>query len=660
MKKSLLFSFALGYGLTALAQGGASNSHVINVTKTNQYVIDNMKGVPFVQVNKVAQPVTPHTQAGGIVIRLLGQESNAFGTSGGSKQYLWANPLLNTIILTHRVVVGSNTGGIGYDVSKDGGKTWVNNLGPVYSPDGDPKGLTASTARYPQGVIYNPAGNVIADSAYMAYFAPTRDNSNPQGTQDWGGTAHGVNKLGGLPNPTQKQVSSDAATHHVIPEDMCITKTGVIFNLDPNQPAATSNYDLNDSLIVSRGVFNPSTHDFTTIKMYEPASLNVSGTHDFANCKISMADDGLHGYISSIEHLDFAHNADSAYSLVVHTTADGGLNWGPAIFIDLTDVDTFLLQGHNRYTAGFDHDAVVDGNGNLHMALAIGHFTSNTTDPNYKGFAIDVARNHFGMFDVYTTDMGITWKARLLGKPQTFSGSFGVSATDATNPTITEYNRIQASREYTNGKQVFFTWFDSDSALSAGANTYPNMFSVGFDVTTKTWTNAKNFTAGTAADGKIIQGSASYYIFNTTPGVYGIPVCYSGFKGADPTKTGLAVQLNYIDSAQFLTADFINVDNSYPLTTAVIEFVNHNLAISQNYPNPCSNLTNIDVTLIKGDDLSIEVVNALGQVVSVQQHKSVSPGAHTFTIDLSNLNSGIYFYTVKTADSSITRKLSVN
>jgi hypothetical protein len=54
------------------------------------------------------------------------------------------------------------------------------------------------------------------------------------------------------------------------------------------------------------------------------------------------------------------------------------------------------------------------------------------------------------------------------------------------------------------------------------------------------------------------------------------------------------------------------------------------------------------------------VVNALGQVVSVQQHKSVSPGAHTFTIDLSNLNSGIYFYTVKTADSSITRKLSVN
>jgi hypothetical protein len=95
MKKSLLFSFALGYGLTALAQGGASNSHVINVTKTNQYVIDNMKGVPFVQVNKVAQPVTPHTQAGGIVIRLLGQESNAFGTSGGSKQYLCANPLLN-------------------------------------------------------------------------------------------------------------------------------------------------------------------------------------------------------------------------------------------------------------------------------------------------------------------------------------------------------------------------------------------------------------------------------------------------------------------------------------------------------------------------------------------------------------------------------------
>jgi hypothetical protein len=335
-------------------------------------------------------------------------------------------------------------------------------------------------------------------------------------------------------------------------------------------------------------------------------------------------------------------------------TLDGGVTWGPAHVIEFSMIDPLLTNSGAQYTTAFDLDAVVDGNGNLHMAVDLGVFNPAT------GFSLSAVYGNYGVFDVFTQDGGLTYRAKLLYKPETFRGTFGVSATDVTNPSISEDNRPQASRTYTGGNQLFFTWFSTDSSLGgASGNIYPNMWSVGYDITTNMWTAAKNFTGGTSIDGKIIQGSVSYYVLSPSPGVYTIPCAYSGFKNSDPTLTGSAVQLNYIDSAQFVSADFNMPDNSQLLVAGIAEYKNNNLSISQNYPNPFSTSTMIDVTLQKGSDMSIQVMNTLGQVVSTQLVKSVSQGVHTFTIDGSALSPGIYMYTVKTADSSITRKMTV-
>src|SRR5207248_1638814 len=83
---------------------------------------------------------------------------NAYTVAGIHTQ-LWGQPEINTITFIHR---GGLSGSI-YDISKDGGQSWNIDTGALY--------LNGSGT--PQGVIYNAAGNTVADSAYLAFFAPT-------------------------------------------------------------------------------------------------------------------------------------------------------------------------------------------------------------------------------------------------------------------------------------------------------------------------------------------------------------------------------------------------------------------------------------------------------------------------------------------------------
>ncbi len=81
--------------------------------------------------------------------------------------------------------------------------------------------------------------------------------------------------------------------------------------------------------------------------------------------------------------------------------------------------------------------------------------------------------------------------------------------------------------------------------------------------------------------------------------------------------------------------------------------------VSQNYPNPASGSTVVNVTLPEAANLSFEVTNLMGQVVYTADKGAVASGMHTFTFDASNIGSGVYFYTVKAGDSSVTKKMVI-
>lgn len=83
------------------------------------------------------------------------------------------------------------------------------------------------------------------------------------------------------------------------------------------------------------------------------------------------------------------------------------------------------------------------------------------------------------------------------------------------------------------------------------------------------------------------------------------------------------------------------------------------VSVSQNLPNPFSSVSVINVSLTKRSNLSLEVVNIVGQVVYKIDQGMVNSGKHSFKIDAKNFEPGLYFYTVKAGGNSVTKKMII-
>ena len=84
-----------------------------------------------------------------------------------------------------------------------------------------------------------------------------------------------------------------------------------------------------------------------------------------------------------------------------------------------------------------------------------------------------------------------------------------------------------------------------------------------------------------------------------------------------------------------------------------------NSHVSQNFPNPFSGVSTVKVNLQEAADLSLVVTNLTGQKVMEMSKGFVPAQNHTFSIDASSLQSGIYFYTVTAGNSQVTKKMIV-
>ncbi|MBC8489378.1 MAG: T9SS type A sorting domain-containing protein [Bacteroidetes bacterium] len=81
--------------------------------------------------------------------------------------------------------------------------------------------------------------------------------------------------------------------------------------------------------------------------------------------------------------------------------------------------------------------------------------------------------------------------------------------------------------------------------------------------------------------------------------------------------------------------------------------------VSQNYPNPFVGTSTVFVNLDESAELSLEVHNIMGQLVYELPAKKYNAGKQEFIINGTNLEPGIYFYTVRSGESSVTKKMIV-
>ncbi|GMU89585.1 MAG: hypothetical protein AMXMBFR49_17930 [Chlorobiota bacterium] len=82
-----------------------------------------------------------------------------------------------------------------------------------------------------------------------------------------------------------------------------------------------------------------------------------------------------------------------------------------------------------------------------------------------------------------------------------------------------------------------------------------------------------------------------------------------------------------------------------------------NFTLEQNYPNPFNPETVIRFALPVAGDIRLEVHNPVGERISTLAEGFRESGIHSVRFNANNLSAGVYFYTLRQNDRSITRKL---
>jgi len=651
MKKLLLLVFAVSFGFGLYAQKPQIKENILKSAVTMAKPPQAIEAIGSQTNNYPPAVMSPGFAASPNAVSILdlGQGGNAFGFYGSGRTYLWADNNVNAVGFFHRMAAGGAYGSarVAFDMSKDGGASFSNNI-LLYEPLGPPlPGQTYPQAagRYPEGGIYNPAGNTNADNAYAHYFIPTLDGSNAgTGTGIWGGYGYGVRKLDTVLPATRSNATSIGGYLRNIPNAMTIYGDRSLVVEPSVWGGIYANYS--DTLVLSRGVWNTTTSDFdyTWDKLYCPTDKYVIDT------RVAFAPDNLTGYISVLAHDNTKPIADSAFYPILYKTTDGGNTWGSPISVSLYGTNgidgikqyltdsvlevIFAAPIPDRdsiaYTTAFDHDLVVDINGNPHIAAVI----------SVAGGSWDILSAFGGVFDVYSPDGGSTWKAYLMDTVSNFRGTFG-TGTNA----ISEDNRPQISRTQT-GTRVFVSWLDSE--VPATDNTQPNIYVRGVNFNNQTATPKFNVTKFTVAYTQAFMGSQSHFVFGTS-GDYTIPFAYQAMNPADPTA---AVDYKYIHN-------FVIKDSQFTISLDAPFVATPGFEISQNYPNPCHGTTTIGIELPRTATVSVELSNLIGQKLISVPAQTYPAGTHEIALNINQLNAGIYFYTVIVGKEKVTRKMIV-
>jgi hypothetical protein len=106
----------------------------------------------------------------------------------------------------------------------------------------------------------------------------------------------------------------------------------------------------------------------------------------------------------------------------------------------------------------------------------------------------------------------------------------------------------------------------------------------------------------------------------------------------------------WVDDVEVTTPDAI--DNNGETVSVLDQY-----ALKQNYPNPFNPTTTIEFSLPEKGDIHLILSDILGRVVQEMASGTYDAGSHKVTVNLSNLPSGVYFYTLKTNSFMNTKKL---
>lgn len=229
-------------------------------------------------------------------------------------------------------------------------------------------------------------------------------------------------------------------------------------------------------------------------------------------------------------------------------------------------------------------------------------------------------------------------------------------------------NCTRTSKAYLSKKSMVVSWWMNDSNAIADAWLVTKKFGVlpadamlSFYATGGSSTYADSMqvlispTGDTAVSSFEILQSISWPVGSVYGNFQQTIIDLSVYMGSTPriafryymdcTQDGFVV---YLDNVEMLgTVGITQIGNNIP----------KKFAMSQNYPNPFNPTTKIKFDVPKNGNVTVEVFNNLGQLVSTLHNGYTTAGYYETSFDGSKLTSGMYFYRMTSKDFVETKKM---
>lgn len=582
----------------------------------------------------------------------LGRASNMFTHQVTKQNVVYANDSLDLVIFGHRQDVslfGSPSGKMRYDMSTDGGQSWVTEIGTL-----NPQHLFSF--RFPNLTGFNPDGSSDPLQTKIAYWGVT---INGNGTALEGYAT-------GVADVTDDNVNQVATTEDYVFQSLPTFLPGGLIESEPGVFwVVTEASDggqvpvFHDSTMVYRGTWNAGTRkvDWVFHGGISAPHLMLNGQGLEQKPNIGFSPDGTTGWIAFLG--DLVGGRDSVFQPIVIKSTDSGQTWGSPAEINLSQFQHVLDSlartpgGSGTPTIAFDQDLVVDKNGNPHFVTVVGHGDMYTID----------ADRWMGLYDITSTDGGATWEARFISPVVNFRAGFG-------NPLVFIDNYCQASRTE-DGEYVFFSWTDTDSALSVD-NIAPNLMLAGFRVDDGFRTCNVNLTVGDPIwDGSIITPTmAPTVIVDEDSGRFRMPIVFTQFLLNDPRQQ---VQFHYLgNDAVFCLNDFqdpASLDlwwqancNWFGQTCSITAQENPQAASALEmalFPNPARDQATMRISGLEKGPARIRVTDILGKEHRRYDRTFGGTGQLRLDLHLAGLSDGIYIVSVRNEGHHLRRKLVV-
>lgn len=607
-----------------------------DLTLTSKSHIDTEQQTNFYAEASNQRNGAPSTQMTGIY---FSSSRNALTLLVSQSNCMTANQSLGAAMFTHRISAdwspaGVNSGYIQQSWTPDNGTTWDS----CYT-DNDGSALF----RYPSGAILNGTGNTTISNAWFAIAGPYTAGAWDGYYLSGGALSSGMGYTGVA--TVSSNVNSFPRIDISSYSDSSVWVTGGLYTDDDNG-------DGYHGASLNHGQWTGSAINWTLDSIVPAFHLDGAGLADcYTMTHLSFSSNGQVGYAVFFGVQASASTPETrGFQPIVYSTTDGGATWSSAwapfdysaIFAN-APIAFPAVGGALKpwFSMSNGSDMVVDNNGNLHIICVVEWGSSD--DDDSLGYTWTRTDNVHYIWDIHTTAQATnTWSGNLID-------SLNTSATTTQSPFSdgsAAYDldaRLQASVS-PSGDHIFYLWADSDPAVAGGENAYPNMYGVGIDWTTQMKTVKKQFTFSDDA----------YWHYNSNRAL----VSGSTYTVPSSNSRDRDLSFNTLTTFDHYYLNNVTFDESeFTLAIGINEAVASFGTVAA-YPNPATDVLNLNLTLNNNESVVVSMSNVLGETVSSQKY-NLSAGSNNIQMSTYNLEAGVYLITVSTGTSTATTRVVV-